>query len=440
MAASNKHDTLILGGGLTGLSAAYHTGGVIYEKEAVCGGTCRSPVVDGYTFDLGIHVLHTKNESILQLFKDLGVTLVEQPRDAWIYSYGALTRYPFQANTFGLPVPVVKECLAGFVEAYCNLKQADLEMTCGNYREWIYTAFGKGIAEHFMIPYSEKFWTVSPEKISTDWLDTRIPLPDLGEVIEGALTDQRKGFGPNILFKYPSRKGIAGLAEAFAETGIDIRTGKKAVKIDPEAQQVLFEDGELCDYRTLISTIPLPELFTLFCAPEELMDAVARLKHNSILCVNLAVNRAELNEKHWIYYPEDDYPFFRISFLKNFAPYLTPEGKSSITAEIAYSAQKPINRATIEDEVIDGLIRAGILNSEEEIEFVDLQDLKYGYVIFDDERPGALKTIKAFLDSIGIITAGRYGSWEYQWMDDAVLDGMRAAREGQQFKQAAGAR
>ncbi|MHC4621842.1 MAG: NAD(P)-binding protein, partial [Planctomycetota bacterium] len=100
--------TIILGAGLTGLSAAYHGGGKVCEKSDVSAGMCMSPHVDGYTFDLGIHVLHTRNEYVLKLLQqDLGLTLNRQRRSAWTYSYDTLTRYPFQANTFGLPVPVV---------------------------------------------------------------------------------------------------------------------------------------------------------------------------------------------------------------------------------------------------------------------------------------------------------------------------------------------
>ncbi len=427
---NNKNTThLILGGGLAGLSAAYHGGGIVYEKNCQYGGTCRSPVVNGYTFDLGIHVLHTQNNTILNLFKKLGVGLVEQPRDAWIYSFKKLTRYPFQANTYGLPLTIVKECLEAFIETYCRRKHHEKEPLYQNYEEWINNIFGKGIAEHFMVPYSEKFWTVSPAEMTTDWLNVRIPMPNLGEVIEGALSSQAKGFGPNTLFKYPPQYGIFGLAKALAKSGIEIKLNKEAVKINLKNRIVTFRDGEKCSYKTIISTIPLPELFKLFEAPDEIKSAVENLRYNSILCVNIGVDRENLNEKHWIYYPEEKYPFFRISFLKNFATYLTPKNKSSITAEIAYSKAKPIDKETITESVIESLIDANIINPNDHIEFVDLQDLKYGYVIFDHRREENLTKIKSFLQQHGIIVAGRYGSWEYQWMDDAILDGIRAAKE-----------
>ena len=40
-----------------------------------------------------------------------------------------------------------------------------------------------------------------------------------------------------------------------------------------------------------------------------------------------------------------------------------------------------------------------------------------------------MKTIEAFLKRFDVYLAGRYGRWEYQWMDDAILDGKRVAEE-----------
>lgn len=143
---------LILGGGLAGLSACYHGNGTVYEKDRTSGGHARSHSSKGFIFDEGIHVLHTSNEYILQLMEDVNANLEVKERDAWIQSNGAMTRYPFQANTYGLPADIVKDCLLGFIEN--KFEKKDIK----NYRDWVQYMFGEGIANHFMIPYSKKFW------------------------------------------------------------------------------------------------------------------------------------------------------------------------------------------------------------------------------------------------------------------------------------------
>ncbi|MBT5406690.1 MAG: NAD(P)-binding protein, partial [Gammaproteobacteria bacterium] len=154
---------IILGGGLSGLSACYHGDGIIYEKNDMTGGQARSYKSDNFIFDGGIHVMHTKNKYVLSLMEKLNVDMDIRDRSAWIVSHGKMTRYPFQANTYGLPINIVKDCLLGFVEN----DFADSEKI-NNYKDWIYYMFGKGIAEHFMIPYSKKFWGIDPEKLTTE--------------------------------------------------------------------------------------------------------------------------------------------------------------------------------------------------------------------------------------------------------------------------------
>lgn len=420
---------IILGAGLTGLSAAYHGGGKIYEKSAQIGGNCISPRVKGYTFDLGIHVLHTKNEQVLNLLQsNLKLLLKDQERLAWIYSFDKLTRYPFQVNTFGLPIPIVEECLIGFIDAR-NKRGSGKDLPYRNYEEWIYAMFGKAIAEYFMIPYSRKFWTVSPKDMTIDWLDVRVPIPTINDVVRGALTDQKKGFGPNARFRYPANGGISALPKSFLKKGLNIFLNKKAVAIDLNRREIIFSDGVSVKYNVLISTIPLPELLGLMTVPKDISAAGSKLKYNSILCVNLGVDKSNINSNHWIYYPSPEYVFFRISFLKNFSKKMAPSGKSSIMAEISYSDDFKIEKDGIVERVICDLIKANILDAKDRIELKDIRDIKYGYVIYDYNRQKSVKKIKAFLGRHNIIAAGRYGSWEYQWMDDAILDGKRAANE-----------
>ena len=93
---------VILGGDPAGLSAVYRSDGVVFEQDRVIGGRAKSNHRDGFVFDEGIHVLHTKNEYVLQLLAKVGANLVEHTRKAWIHSFGALTRYPFQAKVASL--------------------------------------------------------------------------------------------------------------------------------------------------------------------------------------------------------------------------------------------------------------------------------------------------------------------------------------------------
>lgn len=411
---------VILGAGLTGLSAAYYGNGVIFEREKEVGGTCRSSRLDGYTFDLGIHVLHTKNKHVLKLFsRNSGVNLQSKRRSAWIYSNNILTKYPFQVNTFGLPKKITRECLLGFIDTLHNKGRLFT-----NYRDWIYAAFGKGIAENFYIPYSEKFWTIETSKLTTEWLDVRVPRPSLEQVIKGAFTVSEEEFGPNSEFLYPSDGGIQKITQALIKRNSKIYLNKTAKKISVNEKVIYFADGSTFSYDKLISTIPLPELVSILeLVPEAVKNAANRLKYNSVLCVNFGVRREEITSKHWIYFPEDKFAPFRISFPKNFSSSTVPKGWSSIQAEISYSKDRPVRYRDVAEKVIKDLIAAKIIRASDMIKLINIDDIKYAYVIYDHKRKANLKTINDFLNKLDIISIGRYGGWEYLWMDEAILSG-----------------
>ncbi len=139
---------LILGGGLAGLSAGYHLGKrdhLILEREDQSGGLCRSFEVDGFSFDMTGHLLHLRDQKV----KDLVDRLLPADswnsiqRRSWIYSHGVFTPYPFQANTYGLPPEVVRDCLLGFMQVLLDAKEEE-DRSGDSFRDWIRRTFGNG--------------------------------------------------------------------------------------------------------------------------------------------------------------------------------------------------------------------------------------------------------------------------------------------------------
>ena len=103
-------DVLVLGAGLSGLSVAYHLEDLsrlktlVVEKETIPGGAAGSVRRGGFVFDRTGHLLHLHDDYAKRRIKSWmrgNLTLME--RRAWIRLQGRYTRYPFQANTYGLP-------------------------------------------------------------------------------------------------------------------------------------------------------------------------------------------------------------------------------------------------------------------------------------------------------------------------------------------------
>ncbi len=415
--------TLVLGGGVAGLSAAYFSGAPLYEAAETPGGVARSKNVSGYIFDYGIHLLQVEQPSVLDLFSNWGVQFCLRRRHALIYSHRTLTPYPFQINTAGLPLSLRWHCL----RHYFSRNQ---HPTPTNYREWIIKSVGEGFAETFLIPYSRKFWTIDPAEMTYEWTPNRVPRTSAWQVVRGALISRQSKVGSNAIFRYPSGgSGYGEIPQQMARSIDKLHLGFRATRIDTRNRRVEFNDGAtVVDYENIISTIPLPELIPLICdVPAHVTNAVSQLRWNSIFVVNLGINRPNLSAAHWIHFPEVDISFFRISFPNNLGPGMVPQGKSSIAAEVSYSATSPIDKTSITARVIDDLERTGILLSTDTIDVVDTMDIPYGYVIYDMQRRAAVRTIRQWLKSVDIHPTGRYGLWAYLWSHEAILAGRQTA-------------
>jgi protoporphyrinogen oxidase len=445
---------LIIGAGLAGLSTAYHLNSLptrVFEKEKDAGGLCRSYHKDGFTFDYTGHLLHFRRAEIKALVEQLlGRGLARHTRRSYIYSHGTFTEYPFQVNTFGLPPEVVRECLLGFVATltptpaipitrcmYDPLQEGD-NGSPGNgspgregeasFKEWIIENLGEGFAKHFMVPFNEKLWQVSLDELTSDWVSWLIPKPELKDVVNGALGIKDKAFGYNPSFLYPIQGGIASLPKAFLPGVPRIEYGCELIEVDTGRKRATFQDGRVEPYETLVSTIPVSELVRR-CTdlPAEIREAAAGLRCASVYNVNLGVARERISDKHWIYFPEAEYPFYRVGFPMNFAPSLGPSGCSSMYVEVSHQASRLIAPADLLNQVRRGLERAGILHPDDDIVVADILDIRYAYVLFDRHRARAIPAILSELERRGIHSIGRYGRWEHTSMEDAILQGRSLA-------------
>jgi UDP-galactopyranose mutase len=376
----------------------------------------------GFVFDRGIHILQTRNQQVLNMLAEIGVELSNHSRRAYIYSNRMYTAYPFQVNTAGLPWSIRARCVWGFLRRGSEPEPA-------NYEEWMHRSLGKGFARQFLVPYSEKFWTVHPREMTFEWTGNRVPQPRTAQVLRGALWSKQTRIGTNVDFRYPvNGAGYGAIARALVARVPNVHTGYRAVSIDTRRHAIRFDNGRQAEYRTLLTTIPLPELVRI-CpeAPDAVRAAAARLRTNSIFVVNFGIGRPALSDKHWVHFPEPDVSFFRISYPHNFGGGVAPPGTSSVSAEVAYSAARPIDKSTIVDRVREDLIRVRALGAGDRIVATATHDIKYAYCIYDHQRKEAVRTVHEWLKMQDIRPCGRYGLWTYFWSDEAILSGKKAA-------------
>ena len=422
---------LILGGGLAGLSTAYHLGDaehLVLEATDAAGGLCRTREVDGFLFDYTGHLLHLRNERITELVHDLlpdGFDVIE--RCARIRTRGVTLPFPFQAHLHGLPADVVANCLIDFVG---TMHRPVPEAPGVSFEEWSLAVFGRGISDAFMLPYNCKLFRRDPAEMTADWVSWAVPRPNLEELVRGALGSVNRGMGYNSTFRYPKSGGIGALPEALARRVPKVRYGARAVAVDLRAREVTLADGEKISYESLVSTLPLPELLRISSGAPELSAEAGRLDWSVVACLNLGVERSEIADgAHWIYFPDADAPFYRVGFPSNFSSSVAPPGTSSMYVEFGLRRDEAFEPERLERAALDALRREGILGAGDRLVARDWVRIDPGYVIFDRARQEVMARVMPELAAMDVHPIGRYGAWTYSYMERALLDGLEAAEK-----------
>ncbi len=421
---------LIVGGGLTGLVAAEQleragTPTVVLEREAEPGGACRSHRGDGFVFDYTGHLLHVARPETEAYLDELGLwqQLEIHGRRAAVVIGGQATPYPVQINTHGLAPEVRRDCLLGFVRAWAD-EAADEP---ADFRDWVLDRFGEGLAEHFFFPYNRKLYRARPEELSLDWVGRYVPKPKLEEVVDGALGLHDEEVGYNAIFRYPTSGGIRLLPNGVADRLRGLRLEHEVTGVHLGERWVELADGERLAWRKLLSTISLPALVDRLVdpLPEEVAEARRALRWVRVLNLALGVEGPAPSAEHWLYFPDPELPFYRVGFPSNHGD-LAPAGCHTVSVEVSLDPDAGDVEALAADAQ-SALVSVGLLD-EDAVRVRRVTVLDPAYVVFDHPRREAVALLRGFLREHGVTLAGRWAEWKYSAMEDAVLDGMRAAR------------
>jgi protoporphyrinogen oxidase len=436
---ANGPKIVIIGAGPTGLAAGYrlrelgYTNFTMLESRYKVGGLAsseRSP--NGFIYDIGGHVLFSHYEYFDRLFDRLmGDEYQELLRESWVWMFDRFLPYPFQNNIKYLPKEVVLECLLGLIEAQ---KQPIDKDRYSNFEELIRGVFGVGIAKHFMMPYNFKVWAHPPRMMNKEWIGERVATPPIERVLGNVVLDREDvSWGPNATFKYPRFGGTGELFERMRPyVEENLRLCAPVVSVDTERREVVLADGGREKFDVLLSTMPLDILVKSMTGdvPDCVRTQAARLRHSGSYIVGVGIKQPSPSKKCWMYFPEDNCPFYRLTYLSNYSPEVVPDPEThySILAEISHSEFKPVDKRTVVDETIQGLVNARMISEADRADIVDayLIERDYTYPTPSLERDEALKAVQPWMESQGIHSRGRFGAWRYEVgnMDHSVAQGV----------------
>jgi protoporphyrinogen oxidase len=432
---------VIIGAGPTGLGAAYrlhelgYDNWVLYEKSDDVGGHSTSHVdAHGFVWDEGGHVIFSHYPYFDRLIEQvLGKEIHERIRESWIVSGDSWIPYPFQSNLRYLPKEIQVSCLLGAARVAANSDARH----AANFRDWILATFGEGIAEAFMFPYNSKVWTTPLEKMSKGWIADRVAVVDFRRLLENVLYERDDvSWGPNSKFKFPLHGGTGDIYRRMAACfPTKIRRGKRLSEVDLERRRISFADGSGDSYDVLISTAPL-DLLTRMLKPADnrLLDAAQSLEHNNLLVLGLGLRKKIETGRCWVYFTDSEMPCYRATYFSHYSPFNVPDGDtehySSLMCEVSFRVGESPDPEKMLDQVIQGLIRARILEPSDRDAVVSRyhRAVEYSYPIPTLGRDQALAALQPSLMEKAVYSRGRFGAWRYEIgnMDHSVMMGVEA--------------
>jgi protoporphyrinogen oxidase len=254
-----------------------------------------------------------------------------------------------------------------------------------------------------------------------------MPNPSFKEIIYGAIKENNKSFGYNSTFYYPKSGSISLIPKAL-NLG-NIKTESKVVSINLKKKQVQTENKDVYIYDKLINTIPLPVFISLIeDCPTEIKEVSTKLLHTDVHVLNIGFpSNNFVKSFHWCYFPEEKYKFYRLGVASNVNSKLVPEGYSSCYIEFNSNVFKENNSDYIIEEVLHQLVEIGILKNKNEVVAKKIVHVPYAYVIYSNEYQRSLSVILDFLKSKGITTMGRFGAWEYSYIEKNIKDAMEVS-------------
>lgn len=437
-------DVLIIGGGPTGLGAAWQCSRhpnvewLLCEQNPVLGGLSRSIVdVAGYTWDIGGHVCFSHFDAFTSALSDSLSPdgYLSHHREAWVWVAETLVPYPFQNNLRWLPANVRDRCLAGLAQVAARTGSCPPTLP-RDFEEFIVDTFGAGIAETFMRPYNEKVWAYPLGQMSYDWIGERVAVPDPCRVA-GLATSQSDDvdWGPNNTFIFPKRGGTGMIWSSIGDSLPSDRVvcSARAMSIDRSRKVVEFSNGIDVSYRNLIASAPLDHT-ALLVGDTDLAEQASALQHSSVYAVGLGVSR-EVGERLgtlcWTYFPDPDIPFYRLTNFSHYSPHHVPDGVdgASLLIEVSESSHRPVNPDTLVEDVVNGLIKAAIIDDSGQVTHSWVHREEYAYPTPTLGRDHIVDRMLAALEADGILSRGRFGAWRYEVgnMDHSFAQGYEAA-------------
>lgn len=445
---------LILGAGPASMACAMELSkqnrqAILIEKEDHVGGLAKTLEFKEedlcFRTDIGPHRFFSKNQYLYDFIENL---LKEKwrliPRQTRQYIDGKFYDYPIKPIQAFRNIGILKasKMLLDYLKAVAHYKIFKKEIK--NFEDFILANFGRTLGEFNMLNYTEKIWGIPCSQLHPDWAKQRIKGLSLFSALKSTILKDKKS-GPKSLvdhFYYP-QYGTGLIYQAIEnrikEKGSKIFTQSYPTKIHHNHHRITKVEanihGEIQELEPsiLVSSIPITEFLKLLSpAPQEkILEACHQLKWRCQTYLFITLNKDRITRDNWIYFPNKEIPFGRISEMKNFSENMSPKGKTSLFVEFFVNEGDEIwnmSKEQLFELAMPHFERLGFFRREEVRNFYLIKK-KSVYPIYDLHYMKNLEIVKKYLDQFeNFFYIGRPGRFKYTNQDHSLEMGILAAQ------------
>lgn len=403
---------IVIGAGMSGLATAnllQERGNevVVYEREDRPGGMIKCDIVEGSLFHrTGGHIFNTKRQDVMDWFWkhfDRENEFTKALRNSAVFFGENLTvPYPVENHVYCFDDETQRSFVRDLLQIVAEKKEPR------NFEEFLKSRFGETLYRLYFQPYNYKVWRRDLTKIPLSWLEGKLPMPTVEEMIYNNMNRVEERQFVHASFYYPKKGGSQFLADRLAKH-LTVKYDTAVHRIERSGDR-LSVNGEACDRVVFCGNVKmLPVLLRMDSFVKDI-EALEAHGTTSVFC------EIEKNPFSWVYLPERVHDAHRIICTGNFAESNNVPGKMTATVEFT-----------------DYISREDIGAQLERIafhpEYLTHHYEEYTYPIQDKDTRSLIAALKSRLAEEGIYLVGRFAEWEYCNMDIAIGSAMDLVNE-----------
>jgi protoporphyrinogen oxidase len=273
--------------------------------------------------------------------------------------------------------------------------------------------FGSRLCELYFFPYNKKIWQSDLRDIALEWLEGKMPMPTVSEIVTSNITRQPEQKMVHSEFFYPEKGGSQFVVNRLAE-GVQVRTNTrvKSAKVSREGKWIINDDK--CDtFDAVISTADIRTTAAVF---PDYRNLANKLKLESLRTrgIRNAFCQCDSVDLSWLYLPEEEFYSNRIIYTGAFSPNNNKLRRMTCVVEFNSTASEK-------------QVESDIQRLPGNLKLVAENRIDSAYVVQDLDTRERICRIKKAAESKRLILLGRFAEWEYYNIDKAIEAAMTAA-------------